>query len=250
MLKDLPRVEGRPGASLPPLNLQELEKDLIERHGEEVTPEDVLSAAMYPDVFAQFKDFTATFGPLDSLNTRLFLQGPKIAEEFEVSGSCVCPHSAPSTTEALPDSPDLVLTALWTLEQKLPLSEPRACSPDSLPKFDLPFLQVELERGKTLHIKALAVSDLNRAGQRQVFFELNGQLRSILVKDTQAMKVQYPQGQPGGRAGPDLVSHVISILFAGDALPSQGSEGCEGPNRGPYAWEGHRHQGGSRSQGG
>lgn len=53
----------------------------------------------------------------------------------------------------------------------------------------LPSLQVELERGKTLHIKALAVSDLNRAGQRQVFFELNGQLRSILVKDTQAMKV-------------------------------------------------------------
>lgn len=53
-------------------------------------------------------------------------------------------------------------------------------------------LQVELERGKTLHIKALAISDLNRAGQRQVFFELNGQLRSILVKDTQAMKVQLP----------------------------------------------------------
>lgn len=101
VLKDLPRVEGRPGASLPPLNLQELEKDLIERHGEEVTPEDVLSAAMYPDVFSQFKDFTATFGPLDSLNTRLFLQGPKIAEEFEVSGSCVCPHSAPRTTATL-----------------------------------------------------------------------------------------------------------------------------------------------------
>ena len=94
MLKDLPRIEGRPGASLPPLNLKELEKDLIDRHGEEVTPEDVLSAAMYPDVFAQFKDFTATFGPLDSLNTRLFLQGPKIAEEFEVSGPCVCLHSA------------------------------------------------------------------------------------------------------------------------------------------------------------
>lgn len=85
-------MEGRPGASLPPLNLQALEKELIERHGEEITPEDVLSAAMYPDVFAQFKDFTATFGPLDSLNTRLFLQGPRIAEEFEVSGSGACPH--------------------------------------------------------------------------------------------------------------------------------------------------------------
>lgn len=81
-------------------------------------------------------------------------------------------------------------------------------------------LQVELERGKTLHIKALAVSDLNRAGQRQVFFELNGQLRSILVKDTQAMKVQCHQSQSGGRGGPDLLSNVISVLSAGDALPS------------------------------
>lgn len=68
----------------------------------------------------------------------------------------------------------------------------------------MPSLQVELERGKTLHIKALAISDLNRAGQRQVFFELNGQLRSILVKDTQAMKVQSLQGQPGGGDGSGL----------------------------------------------
>lgn len=112
VLKDLPRIEGRPGASLPPLNLKELEKDLIDRHGEEVTPEDVLSAAMYPDVFAQFKDFTATFGPLDSLNTRLFLQGPKIAEEFEVSGSGVCLHSAPGPTVALPYSSQVLCTAL------------------------------------------------------------------------------------------------------------------------------------------
>ena len=48
---------------------------------------------------------------------------------------------------------------------------------------------MELERGKTLHIKALALGDLNKVGQRGVFFELNGQLRTVLVKDTQAMKV-------------------------------------------------------------
>lgn len=50
---------------------------------------------------------------------------------------------------------------------------------------------MELERGKTLHIKALALGDLNKAGQREVFFELNGQLRSVLVKDTMAMKVCF-----------------------------------------------------------
>uniref|UniRef100_A0A8C1GQA2 Pyruvate carboxylase n=1 Tax=Cyprinus carpio TaxID=7962 RepID=A0A8C1GQA2_CYPCA len=133
VLKSLPRVEGRPGASLPPLDFQALEKQLRDAHGDEITPEDVMSAAMYPKVFQEFKEFTRTFGPVDCLDTRLFLDGPKIAEEFEV----------------------------------------------------------ELERGKTLHIKALALGDLNKAGQREVFFELNGQLRSVLVKDTMAMKEMH-----------------------------------------------------------
>uniref|UniRef100_A0A8C2JEC1 Pyruvate carboxylase n=1 Tax=Cyprinus carpio TaxID=7962 RepID=A0A8C2JEC1_CYPCA len=133
VLKSLPRVEGRPGASLPPMDFQALEKQLRDAHGDEITPEDVMSAAMYPKVFQEFKEFTRTFGPVDCLDTRLFLDGPKIAEEFEV----------------------------------------------------------ELERGKTLHIKALALGDLNKAGQREVFFELNGQLRSVLVKDTMAMKEMH-----------------------------------------------------------
>ena len=77
-------MEGRPGASLPPLDFQALEKQLRESHGDEISPEDVMSAAMYPKVFQEFKEFTSTFGPVDCLNTRLFLDGPKIAEEFEV----------------------------------------------------------------------------------------------------------------------------------------------------------------------
>uniref|UniRef100_A0A5F8GEY0 Pyruvate carboxylase n=1 Tax=Monodelphis domestica TaxID=13616 RepID=A0A5F8GEY0_MONDO len=156
VLKDLPRVEGRPGASMTALDLRKLEDELKERN-DEITPEDVLSAAMYPDVFQQFKDFTATFGPLECLNTRLFLQGPKVAEEFEV----------------------------------------------------------ELERGKTLHIKALALGDVNRAGQRQVFFELNGQVRSILVKDTQAMKEMHfhPKALKDvkGQIGAPMPGKVIDI---------------------------------------
>lgn len=84
VLKSLPRVEGRPGASLPALDFEGLEKQLQEAHGDEITPEDVMSAAMYPKVFQEFKEFTRTFGPVDCLDTRLFLDGPKIAEEFEV----------------------------------------------------------------------------------------------------------------------------------------------------------------------
>ncbi len=86
VLKSLARVEGRPGASLPPLDFQALEKQLQDSYGDEITPEDVMSAAMYPKVFQEFKEFTKTFGPVDCLDTRLFLDGPKIAEEFEVEG--------------------------------------------------------------------------------------------------------------------------------------------------------------------
>ena len=38
--------------------------------------------------------------------------------------------------------------------------------------------EVTIEQGKTLHFKTLAQSDdLNANGEREVFFELNGQLR-------------------------------------------------------------------------
>lgn len=84
MLKSLPRIEGRPGASLPPMDFKKLEEDLCAAHGKDITPEDVMSAAMYPKVFQEFKEFTSNFGPVDCLNTRLFLDGPKIAEEFQV----------------------------------------------------------------------------------------------------------------------------------------------------------------------
>ena len=48
---------------------------------------------------------------------------------------------------------------------------------------------MQLERGKTLHIKALAVSETRKSGKREVFFELNGQLRTVLVKDKSVAEV-------------------------------------------------------------
>lgn len=58
MLKSLPRIEGRPGASLPPMDFKDLEEGLRAAHGDDITPEDVMSAAMYPKVFQEFKEFT------------------------------------------------------------------------------------------------------------------------------------------------------------------------------------------------
>ncbi|XP_063042314.1 pyruvate carboxylase, mitochondrial [Engraulis encrasicolus] len=157
VLKNLPRIEGRPGATLPPLDFDALEADLKAKWGDDITAEDVMSAAMYPKVFQEYKEFTSQYGPVECLNTRLFLDGPKIAEEIEV----------------------------------------------------------ELERGKTLHIKALALGDLNKIGQRGVFFELNGQLRTVLVKDTLAMKEMkfHPKALKDvrGQVGAPMPGKVVEV---------------------------------------
>ena len=126
ILKGLKPVEGRPGAELAPFDFGALKEQLESRHGPVISDTDVMSAAMYPKVKEDYLNFVHEFGPVTKLNTRIFLSGPKVGEEFEVT----------------------------------------------------------LERGKTLHIKALAVSEtLTHRGEREVFFELNGQLRTILVKD-------------------------------------------------------------------
>lgn len=172
VLKDLPRVEGRPGASLPPLDFEALSQELGARDGTPPSPEDLLSAALYPKVYAEFRDFTSTFGPVSCLGTRLFLEGPTIAEEFEV----------------------------------------------------------ELERGKTLHIKALALGDLNAAGQREVFFELNGQLRSILVRDTQALKEMHvhPKADRSakGQVGAPMPGEVVEVRVKEGEAVEKGAPLC------------------------
>ena len=40
-----------------------------------------------------------------------------------------------------------------------------------------------------LHIVVLAKGGVNEHGEREVFFELNGQMRTMLVRDHEAMKV-------------------------------------------------------------
>lgn len=49
--------------------------------------------------------------------------------------------------------------------------------------------EVKIAKGKTLHVKTLAVAeDLTPTGKREVFFELNGQLRTVHVADATASK--------------------------------------------------------------
>lgn len=133
VLKDMPRVKGRPGESLPPMDFNKLAENLKENHPH-VTEKDIMSAALYPQVTEDYLTFRESFGPVDKLDTRIFLTGPKVGEEFDVT----------------------------------------------------------IERGKTLGIKTLAMAeDLTENGEREVFFEMNGQLRSVFIKDKEAVKVIY-----------------------------------------------------------
>jgi len=84
VLKDMPRVSGRPGASMPLFDFDGLKAELKEKHPYS-TDRDVMSAALYPQVTDEYLTFREKFGPVDKLDTRIFLTGPKVGEEFEVS---------------------------------------------------------------------------------------------------------------------------------------------------------------------
>jgi pyruvate carboxylase len=54
-------------------------------------------------------------------------------------------------------------------------------------------VSVDIERGKTLIVRFVAVSEVRDDGTRQVFFELNGQPRSIIVADRSQVAKRPPQ---------------------------------------------------------
>ena len=83
-------MEGRPGATLEPMDFDTVRVDLEERHGEAMSEQDVMSYALYPKVFDDYVAFRESYGPVDKLDTKTFFAGPEIAEETTVS---TMPHS-------------------------------------------------------------------------------------------------------------------------------------------------------------
>ena len=62
----------------------QLKEDLTEKLGCDISDTDVMSAALYPKVCEDFIHFRNTYGPVELLSTRIFLEGPKVGDEFEV----------------------------------------------------------------------------------------------------------------------------------------------------------------------
>lgn len=77
-------IEGRPGASIPPLNLKKTAKELGQKLKREVSDDDLYSHLMYPEVFAEFARFTREFSDVSVIPTAPFFYGLKPSEEISM----------------------------------------------------------------------------------------------------------------------------------------------------------------------
>ncbi|MBL9007318.1 MAG: pyruvate carboxylase [Myxococcales bacterium] len=68
--------------------------------------------------------------------------------------------------------------------------------------------EVEIERGKTLFIKLVAVSEPNEEGSRTLFFELNGHPREVLVHDARSGR----EAKTRLKADRDNLHHLASPM--------------------------------------
>lgn len=127
VLRGRPTVSGRPGASMEPLDFDNLKDKLTKKFRlSTIRDADVMSAALYPKVFDEYMKFKEQFGNVSILPTRNYFVGLKVGET----------------------------------------------------------IQVDIEKGKTLNVKLNAIGgEVDASGCREVYFELNGQPRMVLVRD-------------------------------------------------------------------
>ncbi len=143
-------MTGRPGASLPPVDLNAARNDLEAQIRRHASNPDLLSYLLYPRVFPELAEHEEKYSDTSVLPTPTFFYGMEPGEE----------------------------------------------------------IGVEIEPGKTLIIKFLTIGDPHPDGTRQVFFELNGQPREVLVID----RSLAAKGQAHPKAEPDNPNHVASPM--------------------------------------
>lgn len=149
VLKGATPLTERPGATLPPADL-EAERKRIQQHlPRPVTDQDLASYLMYPRVWLDYARERLQYGDVSILPTPVFFYGMESGQE----------------------------------------------------------ISVDLERGKTLIVRYITTSEPHEDGTRTVFFELNGQPRSIRITDRSQVALRPPQrkaepGNPGHVAAP------------------------------------------------
>lgn len=78
-------VEGRPGASLADYDFDKEREQLVKRYGaKNIDEKDLLSYALYPKVYEEWKEFEAVYGDVGNLPTHVFLNPMLEGDEVEV----------------------------------------------------------------------------------------------------------------------------------------------------------------------
>ena len=77
-------LKGRPGASLPPVNFEQEQKQLQQRLSHPIRRDDLLSYLLYPEVFSKFDRFRQTYSDVSVLPTPAFFYGLNSGEEITV----------------------------------------------------------------------------------------------------------------------------------------------------------------------
>jgi len=67
-----------------PLNLVNLKSELVSKYGRSIRDIDVISAAIYPKVFAEYREMLDNYGDVSVIPTRYFLAKPENGEEFSI----------------------------------------------------------------------------------------------------------------------------------------------------------------------
>jgi len=172
IIRNLPRIEGRPGAEMADLDLAGLKLALTKKYGKSIRDVDVSSAAIYPKVFEEYRQKVEAYGDLSVLPTRYFLSKLELNEE----------------------------------------------------------VNVQIDKGKTLIIKLLAVGPINASGKRDVFFELNGEGRSVSIQDKNAAveHTARERADPSkaGEIGAPMSGVVVEIRVKEGTIVKEGDPVC------------------------
>ncbi|MDQ1899609.1 pyruvate carboxylase [Paracoccus sp. WLY502] len=84
VLKGEAPITDRPGAHLPPVDIEATRKKLTEDLGVEIDNEDLNGYLMYPKVFSDYMARHETYGPVRTLPTRNFFYGMEAGDEISV----------------------------------------------------------------------------------------------------------------------------------------------------------------------
>lgn len=165
ILRGAPAYTERPGANLPPVNLEEVKEKVESCIFRNISNEELMSYLMYPEVFFQYAEHRKKYDDVSVIPTNVFFYGMPMHEE----------------------------------------------------------IYIEIEEGKTLIFKLVAISTVNEEGNCTVFFEMNGQPREVVIANRKiaASIIRHPQIEEGNskHVGAPMPGMIVKVkVSAGDKV--------------------------------